>query len=410
VRGGPAGTRGYWLVFAANTVSSLGDGVSKVALPWLATLLTRDALLISVVTLAGRLPWFLFALPAGVWTDRLDRRRLMVSADLVRLVLTAGIVGLILFQTGGSGGVAPILALSALTFLLGSAEVLHSNAAQTILPAIVAAADLERANGRLWSAEQVMNQFIGPPVAGALIGIGIAVPFGFDAATFGIAAALVAGLTVPAGARPPRRAFSAEMREGFAWLAGHRLIFQLAILLGLTNAAFTAAMVVLALYAQELLHLGAFAYGLLLTVAAAGGVAAGLAGPAIAARFGARPTVLISLAAFAAAYLALGLWPRVQVAAPALFIEAFAGTLWNVVTVSYRQRIIPGEILGRVNSIYRFFGWGTMPAGALAGGLLVKYSEPLIGRGAALALPFLVAGLITLALTVWAAARLRFPE
>ena len=406
--------RNFRWVFFASTISNLGDGVSTVALPWLATLLTRDAFLISLVVMAGRLPWFLIALPAGVWTDRLDRRLVMIRADIIRLLLTLGVVVLILTTTAlpvaDTSGPGLILALAALTFLLGTAEVLRDNAAQTILPVIVAHDALEQANGQMWSAEQVMNQFVGPPLAGALIGFGIAWPFGLDAATFGLAAALIWMLVTPAESRPVRRAFLSELKEGFAWLRGHRLILQLAVILGVTNAAFTAAMVVLTLYAQELLGLGAFGYGLLLTAGAAGGVLAGLAGSRIATRFGARRTVLLSLATFCAAYLGLGLWPQIALTAPLLFIEAFAGILWNVVTVSYRQRVIPAALLGRVNAIYRFFGWGMMPVGAVLGGAMVKQLEPLIGRDQALLVPFLLAGVITFSLILYAALCLRFPE
>ena len=126
----------------------------------------------------------------------------MVWADIVRTMLTAGVIALILalpgLPAGPDTGAAPILALAALAFLLGTAEVLRDNAAQTLMPQIVAPGELERANGRMWSAEQVMNQFAGPPLAGALIALGIAVPFGLDALSFLLAAILVARMALPA--------------------------------------------------------------------------------------------------------------------------------------------------------------------------------------------------------------------
>lgn len=113
--------RNFRLVFSASAVSNLGDGVSALAFPWLASLLTRDAMLISLVAMAGRLPWFLFALPAGVLTDRADRRRLMVQADLVRMILTFGIVAMVLslpaLPLAPGAGTAAILALCALAIL-----------------------------------------------------------------------------------------------------------------------------------------------------------------------------------------------------------------------------------------------------------------------------------------------------
>lgn len=409
-----ARNRNYRLHFCASVISNLGDGVSALAFPWLATLLTRDPFLISLVAMAGRLPWFLFALPAGVWTDRLNRRALMVRADLVRMVLTLGVVGLSLSLPGlplsAAQGTWAIWLLAGLGFLLGTAEVLRDNAAQTILPAIVAPDDLEAANGQMWSAETVMNQFAGPPLAGVLIALSVTLPFGLDAATFGLAAGLVAMLTLPPFTPPPRQSFSREIKEGVSWIIGQPLMLRLAVILGLTNAVYTAAMVMLTLYAQEILHLGAFGYGMLLTCAAAGGVLAGLIGPAITRRLGQTRTVHLSMLAFSSAYLIMGLFPTLPAAVIGLFLDAFAGILWNIVTVSYRQRAIPPTLLGRVNSIYRFIGWGMMPIGAVAGGLLVRLSEPALGRTEALMLPFLIAGLLTLALTAYGFARLRFPD
>src|SRR5690606_3812384 len=139
-------------------------------IPWLATLLTGDPLLISMIAVAQRMPWLLFALPVGVWTDRSDRRLLMVRADLVRLALMVCAVAMISATTvlprPADAGMTVIFSLAVVAFLLGCAEVVRDNAAQTILPSLVAPSDLEHANGQMWSAEQVTGQFIGPPLAG----------------------------------------------------------------------------------------------------------------------------------------------------------------------------------------------------------------------------------------------------
>ncbi len=405
-----AANRNYRLVFSASVVSNLGDGVSALAFPWLATLLTRDALLISSVAMASRLPWFLFTLPAGVLTDRADRRALMIRADIVRMVLTLGVVWLALSAPAASmpgEGSGTILLLAGFAFLLGTAEVLRDNAAQTVLPSIVDKADLERANGQMWSAETVMGQFVGPPLAGALIALGIAVPFGFDAASFAIAAGLVGLVTLPPRQGDVGRAFWTELTEGIRWMRAHPLLLRLAVVLGLTNACYMATLTILVLYGQEVLGLSAFGYGVLLTIGAAGAVIGGLAAPAIAERVGARASLLIGLSSFAASYLILAMTSSPVIAGAALFIEAAGGMLWNVVTVSYRQRLIPDAILGRVNSIYRFFGWGMMPVGALLGGLIVTLAEPLFGRLAALHAPYLFAGAGATAILIYGALRLR---
>lgn len=201
-----AHNRPYRLLFFATAVSNLGDGISALAFPWLATLLTRDPLLIALVAFAQRLPWLLFALPAGVITDRYDRRSLIIRADLLRFLLTCGVVALALQAPALplAGDPLPyILALCAIALLSGTAEVLRDNAAQTVLPSLVPKAQLEAANGQLWSVEQIMGAFVGPPLAGILIALAVPAPFVVDAMTFGLAAWLVWAIALPARPAPP---------------------------------------------------------------------------------------------------------------------------------------------------------------------------------------------------------------
>lgn len=398
----------YRLLFSASAISNLGDGVSALAFPWLATLITRDPMLIALVAFASRLPWLLFSVPAGVWTDRMDRRRLMVQADLVRMALTCGVVGLILTAPGFpvANERLYIAAVSALAFLLGCAEVIRDNAAQTVLPAIVPRNELERANGQIWSIEQVMGSFVGPPLAGFLIAFAVPAPFAMDAATFGIAALLVWCIGLSQPRQTVRRSWIAEARDGIGWLAAHRTILQLAVTLGLMNALSLTTLTVLVLFSQEILGLGAAGHGLLLTAGAAGGVAGGLLCPALAARLGRTRALRGSLVLLAGSVGLIGLTSSVWVVAVALFAEMFAALLWNVVTVSYRQRMIPGELLGRVNSLYRFFGWGMMPFGALLGGAVVSIAEPETGRVLALRLPFLLSAAGFSAIWIYARRRL----
>ena len=179
--------RNFRLLFGAGTLTNLGDGLVVLALPWLATLMTNDPVSIAVVAAAGRLPWLFFAIPAGVIVDNTDHRKLIARTDLLRALIVLSI--LMLAMNEQSTGAVWVLA--GLAFLLGSAEVLRDNAAQTMLPSIVAPEDLEIANGQLWSTEQLTGQFIGPPLAGFLIAAGIGIPFGVDAALLVVAAGLI---------------------------------------------------------------------------------------------------------------------------------------------------------------------------------------------------------------------------
>ena len=411
-----ARNRNFRLLFSASAVSNLGDGISALAFPWLATLITRDPFWIGFVAAAGRMPWLLFALPAGVVIDRVDRRRLLVQMDIARMVMTMAVVAMIFGApdmplADGSTAAIPLLAgLSVAAFLLGVAEVFRDNAAQTAMPSVVDQKDLERANGQLWSVEQIMGQFIGPPLAGFLIAMAVPIPFLFDAATFGIAAMCVWMIAMQPSPRAKPASFASQFREGASWMLGNKVVFTFAILLSILNFVTFGCLAILVLLSQDIYGLDAAGHGLLLSVSALGAVAGGLLGPAVAERLKGRNTILLALAVMAPTFAALALTSSPVVASLALAAMWFGGMTWNVVTVSLRQRIIPAEILGRVNAIYRFFGWGSIPLGALAAGALVSAFEPSLGRDMALRIPFAFGSCVVLGLLVWAALRLRLPD
>ena len=194
---GRLGSR-YWRLWSASVVSNLGDGIDAAALPLLAATLTRDPRLVAGMAVAFTLPWLLFALPAGAIVDRLDRRKVMYRVNVVRAALVAVIALSVVTDT------ASIWLLYVLAFSLGSCETLFDNAAQSIMPSIVATPQLERANGRLYAGEVVTNVFVGPPIGGILFAVAASVPFWLDSASFLVAALLVAtiaGSFRPAGAK-----------------------------------------------------------------------------------------------------------------------------------------------------------------------------------------------------------------
>jgi MFS family permease len=414
----------YWKLWVASVVSNLGDGIGTVAYPWLASAVTRDPLHIAAVALVTRLPWLLFSLPAGVVTDRVDRRKLAAWMDVFRFALTfavaiavvAGEATLaspdeIAAGTSTAPGSAMLLILVYVAaLLLGTAEVFRDNSAQTLMPAIVDKKDLEKANGRLWGAEMVMNSFIGPPLAGVLIAIAFSVPFFVDAASFAVAAALVfmiSGNFIPKGREEaPKASFKDDLKEGVHWLWRHPLFRPMAISLGVLNGTMILSVATLVLFAQEVLALGATGFGLLSTGFAVGGVLGSLLAHRVTATLGQGGSLFFTILASSVGLLVSGLTSSFWVFWTMGLIIAFAGTVWNVITVSLRQSLIPDRILGRVNSVYRFIGWGMMPIGSAIGGVAVALTEPLWGREWALRFPFILAAGMTLGLFVYALPRL----
>jgi len=396
---------------AASGLTNLADGIATLAWAWVASLLTRDALLIALVPVALRLPWFLFALPAGIVTDRIDRRRLILAMDVCRggafAVAAGAVVAATPFPAVPPAGVSlPWLywAILAAALAVGAAEVFRDNAAQTMLPALVPHARLEAANGRLWSVEMVANALVGPPLAALLIGVALALPFAANAALYGAAVILVLGVAGhfrPAGNGP--RDWRRELKEGAAFLAASPLLRLLAVVTGVWNLFFQMAMIALILFTQEVLGLGAAGYGLILAAGALGGVAGGVFAERIVRRVGPAAAAQWSLLTSAPCFLGIALMPEPLAVAAVLALFEFAGIVWNTVSVSYRQRTIPDALLGRVNSLYRLLAWGMMPVGLLASGVVVRAAEPAAGREAALAAPFLLAaaGALLLTLAAW---------
>lgn len=360
----------YRKLWAASAVSNLGDGITLVAGPLLAASLTRDPVLVAGLSFAQRVPWLIFPLVSGALVDRLDRRLTMGLVDALRAALI-GLLGLAVL-----GGFASLPLLYAVFFLLGTTETLFDNAAQAIMPSVVRREQLEKANGRLFAAEIVSNQFVGPPLGGFLFGVAAAAPFLLDAGTFAAAAAFV--LAMRGSFRPkrpegsPETTLVAEIGEGLRWLWGHRLIRTLAIMLGVFNMTFAATEAIMVLFAQEVLGLGGFGFGLLATSGAIGGLAGGLVAGRIVGALGAgralRAAILINVAMFVVVALSES---AVVVWAAYLFVGVTV-VVWNVITVSFRQAVVPEALFGRVNSVYRMLGWGGLSVGALIGGFLAR--------------------------------------
>ncbi len=414
----------YWRLWTASVISNLGDGVAIIAYPWLASAVTRNGFLIALIAIAQRLPWLVFTLPAGVITDRVDRRKIMVSMDAVRTVVTLGVAYAVFVKQdvlpapdqiadGIDVATEPLLYVLLLvaSLLFGFAEVLRDNAAQTILPALVEPEALEKANGQMWGVEMVANSFIGPPLGSLLLGIGFALPFFFDAGTFAVAAGLVFLIsgnfrTHEPGEVAEKIDWRGEIKEGWDWLWHHPLLRPMAIILGFMNGLMAVTMATFVLFAQEVLGVTAFTFALLGTGGAVGGLAATFLASRVSERIGSGPSLYMVMGSSIVTSLVTGVASHWGIAWVMFTIGTFAAVLWNVITVSLRQTIIPDRLLGRVNSVYRFFAWGMIPIGSAIGGLLVVGSEAALSREMSLRMPWLVVAAAWVALFVYAAPKL----
>ena len=182
-----------------------------------------------------------------------------------------------------------------------------------------------------------------------------------------------------------------EIKEGVGWLWNHQLLRSLALILGTLNAMAMVAFTTYVFFAQEILGLTASEFGLLLTAGALGGVLGSTVASKISSKLGSGTSLFVSIIFMTLQFLVTGLTSSAIVAWVAFLIGTMWAVVWNVITVSLRQQIIPDELLGRVNSVYRFFAWGMMPVGSLLGGLIVAVTESYASREMALRMPFFVA-------------------
>jgi MFS family permease len=413
----------YWRLWSATAISNLGDGISGVAYPWVASAVTRSPLLIAAAGFASRLPWLIFTLHAGVITDRFDRRKLIVAMDAIRGVLTLIVGAIVLLNKDSLPSLNDLSSITDLetnwplyitlvitAFLFGLAEVLRDNSAQTLMPSVVEAENLEKANGRMWSAEALTNSFIGPPLGSLLIGIAIYLPFFVDAGSFFVAVALIASISgsfKPVAEKPREKInFKSEIKEGFRWLWAHSLLRPMAIILGALNLVGTMVAATFILYSQEVLNTSVFVFAVLGTAGAVGGIAGGLIAPKISKKIGSGPSLWLSLAMGPIGAVIVGTTHSWQVVWVVLLFQSFFSILWNTITVSLRQSIIPTHLLGRVNSVYRFFGWGSIPIGMFLGGAIVTIAQYFVPREMALRTPYLTGAVLGILIFIFAAPRL----
>jgi len=234
----------------------------------------------------------------------------------------------------------------------------------------------------MWSIETVANTFIGPPLGSLLLVTAFSVPFFVDAGSFFAAAALVAAIPgtfrvarPEAESSEPRPSWTVELKEGFRWLWGHPLLRSMAIILGFMNLASNLSGAVFLLFSQDVLGVTPLTFTLMGFGFAFGAIVGGYAAPWMSRRFGSGTCLAITLAAGGVMELLVGLSWSGPMVAVVVAIGTLLGSTWNVITVSLRQTIIPAHLLGRVNSVYRFFAWGMIPIGALLGGLVVLVSS-----------------------------------
>lgn len=364
---GPRFTR----LWTAATVSNVGDGLLVAALPLLAFRVTDSPLLIAGIAFCRGVPWLLFGLSAGAIVDRTDRRRLMALVDYGRGAVI-GALGVAVLISDVRIWVLYLVALG-----LGIGEVLFDSAAGAFLPMVVPDEFLERANSRMYLSLTIANELSGPAVGAWLFAAASAAPFLVDAGSFVFAATMVLTITGQFRAEPEAKeeettTMRERIHEGLQFVRGHALLRTLAIVGAGYNFLATGLEAVAVLYIRSELGATDLQYGMVLTLAAIGGLVGGLLAGRVYARFRAGPVIIIDVlvcAVFAFGAAAVGtLW-----AWTVFDVVLFGGSaIASIGAQTMRQRAMPVHLAGRVTSVFLLALFGAGPLGAAVFGVLTN--------------------------------------
>jgi MFS family permease len=365
-----SGLGGRFRRFAsAYAAVALADGIRTAALPLLAASITSDPIPVAAVAFSETLPWLVIGLASGVVVDLRDRRVVMLVAAFGRILLMVLVMTVILVH------LVSIDLLIIAGFLLGSLDTFSSNSAVGLIARLVPEPKLERANGLIGGIDSVGTSLVGPAVGSLLFAVTRFLPFSLDAGMIVIAISLLISLRGDfRAARTPGQSHSTRLRSqlthGMVWLWHLPPLRTLALIVAVGNLATGMFGGVLVLFVLHVMHLPQATYGALVSCLAVGG----LLGATLAGRIGSKllsPCMLaLFLIAEAAGLFAMAVHPIVVVVVIALVaIGAGSGTR-GVIIMSFRQRVVPDALLGRVTSAFRVIGVGAAPLGVAIGGVL----------------------------------------
>ncbi len=365
--------RDFLKLWTGQSISEFGSQISGLAIPWLAAVgLHATPFEFSVLGLLGFLPFMLFALPAGVWVDRLRRRPILIAGDGARAVLLAYV------PVAWAIGILDIRQLMALQFVIGICTVFFDVAYQSYLPSLVDREQLVEGNSKLQTTVSAAG-IAGPGLAGVLIGV-LTAPYAvaLDAASFVISTLFMIPIraqeTVPERTEgAPKPKMLPELKEGVAYVVRHRYLKWIAMCTGVSNFFGQVALSIGLLYMVRTLHVSSFWAGAVFAGFGVGSIVGALVTDRFQKAVGVGNAIWIPAVLLSLGGLAFPLAPQsfpVPVLLAGTVAFGFGGMAYNITQVSLRQAITPERLQGRMNATMRWIVWGTIPLGTLAGGTI----------------------------------------
>lgn len=375
----------------SSASSNFADGLVKVAAPLLAAFLTRDPVLISFLSSLSFLPWLLFAIPIGGIADRVERFHLLAIANLAR-VFIFGYGTYLVFNLNNSEAFLQmnIYWLYVLVFLVGICEVIADTASQSLLPEMLSEDQREKGNSQMQTAQFVVQEFLGVPLAGLLFAISMFVPFLIGSIGFAIAWVILMDLAATAAklsTKSDSKNFISDLKFGLQFLYQEKNVFKLVLFTTSLSFFFAASGATIVLFVLDVVGISEASFGLVMMLGGIGGLIGSVITPTLSEKFGRGLMLAISISLAPVAIILQGLFPNIVIFILGGFITSFSISIWNILLMSMYQYLIPSEMFGRIHGARRTLVWGVSPLGAVLGGFLGAID---------LRLPLVLCGVITL--------------
>lgn len=361
--------RDFMLLWSGQAVSTLGTNITQTAYPLLVWDISHSAALVGLVGAVGTIPYLFLCLVAGALIDRWDRKRVMIICDAGRALNLATALAVMLL------GHLTAVQICFNALIEGTFYVFFNLAEVACLPRVVSKEQLPLASSQ---NEAMMSTayLLGPLLGGIFYSVRQFLPFLADASSYLVSVLTLSFIRTPFQEKRQngQRKLLTEIREGLSWLWHQPLIRYIAFLTGGLNLLGAGTVPILLVLVKQQ-HGSSFLYGTILTIGGIGGIVGSLLGAPIQKRFRFGPVIIWTL------WISALLFPLYAIAPHPLLLGVISAgifvtsPIYNVVQFSYRLSLIPDELQGRVNSVFRLMAFGFQPLGWALTGLLIQWIQ-----------------------------------
>ncbi|MDN5658002.1 MFS transporter [Brevibacterium sandarakinum] len=362
--------RDFMKLWAGDTVSVFGSQLVFFALPLIAvSLLDANAFQMGLLATLESAAFLIISLPAGAWIDRLPKKIVIVSGDIVRAAI------LLTIPLAWALGALSMFQLYLVAAGVGIVTVFFDIANQSYLPEIVDGGSIGDGNGKLQASQQTAG-VVGPTLASGLVAaIGAPLTVGLTSVCMSLSSLFVSRIRHREAPPEPatRTGFISEIREGLGFVLGHNLLRRITACTGLTNFAASGIFALLVLFVLTTLELSQVQLGIIMSASAIGGILGALSAASVQTRLGEGTSISVSAMLGGLSFFGMPLatvLPAFPTMLVASLVTGWAVVVYNIAQVSFRQRLCPKPLLGRMNASIRFLVWGPMPLGSLLAGIL----------------------------------------